>query len=134
MDKTSVDLLLERMFRARRLALRTGGVFLVLLVAFLLDECYAQLLTERGQMLLVIIPMLVAMLVVLVGLLLTCYWVFRVGMRTAGFRYAVGHTLLCFALGLYFLLGVVFVPLLVRSDVERRIRDADSVAPDGIKS
>ena len=145
MDRVNTDQLLERTFRARRVVLRAGGVFVGLLFALFLSrfflECrtlrqywsegaaskVSDILTEYGDPL-VAAALLVVTLVVLIGLLVTCYYVFRVGLREAGLAYAVGHVLLLVGLAFIFLTGIIVVPLLIRCDIERWRRCDDVVS------
>ena len=75
MMRPPIDLLLERMFLARRVVLRAGAVFVVWLIAGLFAH-WAGLLTERGELVLVVAPLFIVLLLILGGSLVTCYYVF----------------------------------------------------------
>ena len=126
MNTKTTDLLLEEMLSARGVTLRAGGVLAGLLFAgFLHDQI--GLLTERGELVLIAV-ILIALVVILMGLLVTCYYLFRVGLREAGLRYAIGHVLLCIGLAGMFLIGVIAIPRLVRGDIERWRRSEGELA------
>jgi hypothetical protein len=116
-NKGATNRLLRRMLRARRLALRAGAVFAVLLFGLFLDS-QLFLLTFRGQRV-VWAAIWAAIFVILVGLLITCYYLFRAGLREVGVAYAMGHVLFCIGLSWFFLIGIIAIPLLVRGDIER---------------
>lgn len=117
MRMASTDLLLERMFLARRMALRIGAVLIGLLVAMWVSEQLA-LLTDRGLLLLVIASFIDAGLLA-VAVLVTCYYVFRAGLAELGLGYAAGHSLLCALLSGVALIGIMIVPLQVHGDIHR---------------
>jgi hypothetical protein len=117
MNIAATDVLLDRMFAARRLALRAGIVFAALSILLLCDHL-CNLLTVRGEAV-VVVAALMVLAVVLVGSLITYYYVFCVGLREAGLAYAIGHLFLCVVLAPP-ILGTILVPLMVRYDIERR--------------
>ena len=102
-------------------------MFIGLLIAMYLCE-QANLLTGRGELLLVA-PSWTVLLVIAGASLVTCYYVFRVGSCEAGLGYAFGHLLLCIALTLVLLIGIIVVPLQVRSDIHRW-RGTEGALPD----
>lgn len=120
MNNTSTGQYLNKMFYARKIVLRAGVILLVLAIAAIMDDQYAHLLTERGLAVLVIIPMLITLFLIYVGVLVICYYIYRAGAQERGLGYAIGHLLLCAALSGVFLLGVILIPLLVRSDIEKQ--------------
>ena len=119
------DLLLEKMFRARRFALSDWAVLAGLSVALWVNG-WAHLLTDRGELVL-IVAILGVLLAIYVAALVICYYVFRIGLRERGVGYTTGHVVLFIALSLVPLIGVVFVPLLIRSDVDRWRRSAKGI-------
>jgi hypothetical protein len=96
----------------------TAGVLIALLIAMRLSERF-YLLTERGVQLLLITPLWIALALIAVASLVTCYYVFRVGLCKSGLGYALGHALLCMALSCAGLIGIIVVPLQVRWDIQR---------------
>jgi len=130
MERLPIERLVERMFWARRIVLQALGVLAVLVSTGSIVQ-YVCLLAARFQLMIVAAPMAVAsfilflgvpfaLLAILVGALVVCYYVFRVGMRGVGLGYAISHTLLCVVFTCVLLLGVILVPLVVRSDLARR--------------
>jgi hypothetical protein len=124
------------MFLARRVVLVGGTMFVALLIVWCLEE-HVSLLTDPGELLLLAGllwlagPLRLSLLVVLGGTLVTSYYVFRVGLREASLKYAIGHLLLCIALTFMVpIIGIVFVPLLVQCDIERW-RRSEGELPDG---
>jgi hypothetical protein len=115
------------MFLARGVVLVGGAVFVALLIASCVEE-HVSLLTDRGELLLLAGPLWLSLLAILGGTLVTSYYVFRVGLREAGLKYAIGHLLLCIALTFLMpIIGIVFVPLLVHCDIERWRRSEDEL-------
>ena len=131
MNRALTDLLLKRMFLARRVVLRAGALCVGLFIAGLLDD-YAHLLTQRGELLLLATPSVISLLVMLAGSLVTCYYVFRAGLSEVGLGYAIGHSMLCAALSGLLFIGVIVVPLLVRADIER-LRQSEGEPPSGFR-
>jgi hypothetical protein len=137
MGKAPADLLLDRMFLARRVALGAAAVCVGTWIALFLGW-YACLSTDHAQLRLIgaalMAPLTVAnwaaQAVALLGSLVTWYYVFRVGLRGPGLGYALGHLLLCVVLTCVMLLGIMVVPLLLRYDTERW-RRAEGELPDG---
>jgi hypothetical protein len=116
-DSEATDLFLKRMFDARRAVLRSGAVVAGLTILLVLNE-YAALLTDLGVMvagfaILAVLPF------ILVGTLVVCYHMFRVGYRERGLGYAIGHVATCIGLAWMGLIGIMVVPLLISYDVER---------------
>lgn len=111
------DSLLERMSLARRVVLWAGVVSIGLIAAILLQE-KARLLTYRGELLLAN-ALFCALFGIVASSLATWYYVFRVGFREKGAGYAVGHLVLCIVLTPMLLIGTMLVPLMVRCDIER---------------
>lgn len=122
MDKATTDLLLERLFRTRRLTLWAGVGYVALSLApFLCDfvpDLSAIVFTEFGHSVLTA-AMGALLIVIFAGSLLMCRDVFRIGSLEASVGYAIGHALLFAGLASMFLIGVFFVPLLIRCDIER---------------
>jgi hypothetical protein len=129
MDKTATDLLLEKMFRARQVVLRAAAVFVALLVTLCLNKLVF-LLTDRGELLLMVAPLWAVLLVIVGGSLVTCYYAFRACLCEAGLAYAIGHAALCMALTTVFLFGIIVVPLQIRYDIERWRRSGNEL-PEG---
>jgi hypothetical protein len=122
----TIDRLLDRMFIARRVCLSAGAV-LVGLIIILDSGDRAGLLTERGELVLLAGPILVALVVTFIAMLLTGFYVFRTGLHEVGLGYATGHLLLCLALNI---MGIIFVPLQIRSDVDRWRRSEGDLPDD----
>jgi hypothetical protein len=114
------------MFLARRVVFRTVALLITLSIV-MASASFLRLLTSYGKLVLGCALWIVASLIP-VGVLVTCYYVFRVGLREAGVKYAIGHLLLCASLSFMLLLGIVFVPLLVGCDVDRWRRWEDESA------
>ena len=122
MNKTEIDHFLSRMFKWRRITLRAGAVFVVLMIGMFFLEVYSYRLSSQWQLILLMplwISILLTFLFILAGTLVTCYYVFKVGIRLVGPKYAVGHFLICLVLANLLLIGIILIPLLVRADVER---------------
>lgn len=117
MDRAATDLLLERMFRARRLVLQAGAASVFLLTVLWLKESKPFLPQDVEAVFTVMFQ--AALLVALGGSLFTCYYLFLVSLREAGPKYALGHVLVCLALTPVALLGAILLPLLVHNDIER---------------
>ena len=124
MSEPTADPLLERMFFARRMTLLAGaGLAGLVVFVYLADRiCF---LLPRLDFLWFLFPRLdflvlmgapVILIAIVVGSLFTWYYMFRVGLREAGVKYAVGHLLICMALTP---VGVIFIPLLVYYDIDR---------------
>jgi hypothetical protein len=116
------------MFLTRRVVLFAAAIFAGLLIVGG-SPFYAGLWMIRDESMVLAPPLLLALLVILGGSLVTCYYVFCIGLRELGLKYAVGHVLLCMAFSLMMLIGVIVVPLLVRYDIERR-RQFEGELPD----
>ena len=69
----------------------------------------------------------VTLLVILGASLVTWYCLFYASLRVMGLAYAIGHMVICMA---FMLIGIMVVPLLVLSDIERW-RPAEVALPDG---
>ncbi len=117
MSGESTEQLVERMFRFRRYALNAGLVCLGWIVG-LGFAVGASFLTDRGETFGIVVLACVV-LVVQLWSVVTWYYVFRVGLREVGWKYAIGHFLLCIPLTYLVLIGIMLVPLLVEADVER---------------
>lgn len=133
-NRAETDLLLERMFRARRIVLWAGAVLAGLLLApylcVLFPDVPVFLFTELGFLLLAVAH-LAALLVIIVGSVVTCYYVFRIGLLEAGLGYALGHGLLFAGMAFcMFPIGIIFIPMLIRCDVERWRRWEDRASND----
>jgi len=107
MNGVTSDVLLEKMFLARQIGLLASAAILAVALAVAFPFV---LFVALGVFFIVLIASSVAV----------CYYVYRVGRQEAGLKYALGHLLLCIALTpVAFVVGILLVPLLIRSDVER---------------
>jgi len=131
MNTVPTGMLLERMFLARRVVICAAAIF----VGFLYvgsSPFHAGLWMFRGEPLVLIPPLSLALLGILGGSPITCYYVFRIGLRGLGLKYAIGHLLLCVALSFMVLVGIMVVPLLVRYDLERSGQFEGESPDDGV--
>ena len=123
------DLLLASMFLARRVVLWAAGIGVISLVAMEIERRLFAILTDRGQLLLVI-PIWISMVVVALGLLVTFCFVFLAPLREMGLKYAISHLVLCVLLSFVGLLGIILVPLLISWEIER-VRAIGDQSTDG---
>lgn len=129
MSDPPTELLLERMFRVRRVVLQSGAALLGLMVAGVLAD-HLPFWTYRIDSLLRA-PLWSLFWILLTGILtgslIIWHYIFRIGLREASLKYAAGHLAVCILLGV---LGPVIVPLLIRDDIERGKRQevANSLA------
>jgi hypothetical protein len=109
MRSVSTDALLEEMFLARRISLLALAA--IMTVALIAAFPVFFLLVAVSIFLIVLIASTVAV----------CFYVYRISRQEVSLKYAIGHVLLCGALTLLtaFIAGVILVPVLIRSDVER---------------
>jgi hypothetical protein len=123
MSEPITDPLLASMFFARRVTLLAAAALVVLAVfGYFADRIFLLL---PGVEYLLLMAVIVTLIVISAGSFFTWHYLFRVGLREAGTKYAVGHLLLCMAMTPVGLTGIILIPLLVYYDVERWRESAD---------
>lgn len=113
----NTDRLMEKMFLVRRVGLLSLLGAVIALVAAFFPEALAIVSGLLAVVFFVTIPV-------------TSYYVYQIGKQNSGVKYAAAHAALCMILTFLGCLvsGILFIPLLVRNDIERLREPKDMIS------